>query len=51
MKVTNISLILVYLNSDPYQGPKHNQTISLKIKGMLMDAYNQRWCRPKLGQM
>ena len=51
MKVTNISHILVYLNSDPKQGPKHNQTISLQIKGKVMDVNIQHWCRPKLGQM
>ena len=48
MKVRNISPILVYLNSDPKQGPKHNQTTSLQIKGKLMDAYIQHWHRPKL---
>ena len=51
MKVTNTSPILVYLNNDPKQGPKRNQTISLQIKGKLMDSYIQHWCRPKLGQM
>ena len=51
MKVTIISSILVYLNRDPNQGPKHNQTISLQIKGKLMDAYIQCWHRPKLGQL
>ena len=51
MKVTNISHILVYLNSDPKKGPKHNQTTSLQIKRKLMDAYIQHWCKPKIGKM
>ena len=51
MKLTNIYHILVNLISNPNQGPKHNQTISLQIKGKLMDAYIQRWRGPKLDQM
>ena len=39
MKVRNIYPILVYLNSDLKQGPKHNQPTSLQRKGNLMDAY------------
>ena len=51
MKVTNISPILVYLNSDPKQGPKHTQAISLQINGKFIDGYIQRWRITKLGQM
>ena len=51
MQVTNIYPILVYLNSDPNQGTKHNEKISLQIQGKLMYSYIRNWPRPKLGQM